>query len=112
MQSIRQLGAGVIIAIISVILVLGGIILSVAENLPAAATPTLIPPTLPLSFPTPPFTAIVAPPTETTTQAVIASPSPFPSLTLAPSFAAPTVCTSAPPAGWVRILARTGDTLY
>ena len=35
MQALRQLGSGVIIAIISVILVLGGIFLSSAETLPA-----------------------------------------------------------------------------
>ena len=36
MQTLRQLGGGVIIAIISVILVIGGISLALAETLPAA----------------------------------------------------------------------------
>ncbi len=106
MQSIRQLGGGVIIAIISVLLVLGGIILSVAENLPAAATPTQIPSTLPPSFPTPTFTSAPVLQAATATQTVTASP---PS-TVTQSFVAPTVCT--PPSGWIRILAGTGDTVY
>ena len=50
MQNLRQLGGGVIIAIFSIVLVIGGIYLSLAEALPAPATPTLIPPTLPLSL--------------------------------------------------------------
>ena len=52
MQSLRQLGGGVIIAIISVLLVIGGISLALSENLVAQATPTPIPPTLSLDFPT------------------------------------------------------------
>src|SRR5512138_1001969 len=108
MRSLRQLGGGVIIAIVSVVLVLGGIVLSLAENLPAQATPTQIPPTLPLSFPTPTFTSTpaVQPTTETATGTATASPSPATSQ----QFAAPTICT--PPYGWVRILVGTGDTVY
>jgi LysM repeat protein len=110
MQAIRQLGAGVIIAIISVILVLGGIVLSLAENLPSAATPTKIPPTLPLSFPTP--TATQTPVLQTATETISASPSPSPSPspTATQALAVPTVCT--PPPGWVHVFAAPGDTLY
>ena len=43
MQALRQLGGGVIVAIISVVLVLGGIFLSLAESLPTQATPTTNP---------------------------------------------------------------------
>ncbi len=107
MQALRQLGGGVIIAIISVVLVLGGIVLALAENLPAQATPTQIPPTLPLNFPTPTGTPIPA--LQTATETVTALPLlPSPTATLA--LAAPTSCT--PPAGWIRILATTGDTVY
>lgn len=102
MQSLRQLGGGVIIAIISVILVLGGILLSLAETLPAPTTPTQIPPTLPLSFPTPTFTQISSLPTTTET----ASPSP----TSTQQAVAPTSCT--PPSGWIRVVSGTGDTVY
>jgi LysM repeat protein len=107
MQAIRQLGGGVIIAIVSVALVLGGIVLALAENLPAQATPTQIPPTLPLSFPTP--TATQAPLLQTATETTTASP--FPSSTTTTQLVVvPTICT--PPAGWVHIFAATGDTLY
>lgn len=111
MQNLRQLGAGMIIAIFSIILVVGEIFLSLAETLPPAATPTLIPPTLPLSLPSPTSTATL----ET------ASPSPTASLTqLAPTEIAslfpttisslPATCT--PPSGWIRVITSTGETIY
>lgn len=108
MQSMRQLGIGVIIAIVSVILVVGGILLSLAETLPPPSTPTQIPPTLPLEFPTP-----------TATAAPIISETPTATQTATPPTAAPTntllafeptQCT--PPAGWIRILTGAGDTIY
>lgn len=110
MQSLRQLGAGIIIAIVSVILVLGGIFLSLAESLPTPATPTQIPPTLPFSFPTPTatitaFTAISELPTQTTLPTETASP-------LAPTaiISQPTSCIL--PSGWIRIVTGAGDTIY
>jgi LysM repeat protein len=106
MQVVRQLGGGVIIAIVSVVLVVGGIFLSLAENLTAPATPTQIPPTLPLNFPTPTATEPPALQTETATGTAVVSPSP----TASQIAAAPTSCT--PPVGWVRILTRAGDTIY
>lgn len=106
MRSIRQLGGGLIVAIISVVLVLGGVFLSLAETLPNQATPTLIPATLPLNFPTPTATqtpgVLTATATETATATTISSSTPF--------VLAPTSCT--PPSGWVRILTRAGDTVY
>jgi hypothetical protein len=78
MQNLRQLGGGVIIAIFSVILVVGGIFLSLAETLPPAATPSLIPPTLPLSLPSPTATIETA------------SPSPTPTPTASPASETPT----------------------
>src|SRR5512133_559867 len=113
MQNLRQLGGGVIIALVSVILVIGGISLALAENLPSQATPTPIPPTISLEFPTATFT--VAPVliasetfTVTPTQTVVASPTDtiFPTNTLF----VPASCT--PPSGWVRITTRSGDTVY
>ena len=106
MQTLRQLGGGVIIAIISVILVIGGIFLSLAENLPSPATPTPIPPTFPQSFPTPTGTTIGFPATETPTQV-----STLPTLTgTATLVVSPTACT--PPSGWIRVTTGTGDTVY
>jgi LysM repeat protein len=107
MQTLRQLGGGVLVAIFSVILVIGGIFISLAENLPSPATPTQIPPTFPQSFPTPTATTVTSLPSETTTQTVIPSEtaSSLPTLTFLP-----TSC--APPSGWIRVTVATGDTVY
>jgi len=104
MQALRQLGSGVIIAIISVILVIGGISLALAETLPQPATPTQIPPTLPLSFPTPTATLPAAVQSETATETA----TPIPTDTLLP----PVSASCNPPAGWIRITTSTGDTIY
>ncbi|HEX2997174.1 MAG TPA: LysM peptidoglycan-binding domain-containing protein [Anaerolineales bacterium] len=112
MQSLRQLGSGVIIAIISVVLVLGGIALALAENLPAQATPTQIPPTLPLSFPSPTETQTPSVQTATATETAVASPSASPTATELLAAATTTVCVPLSPTGWVRILAGAGDTVY
>jgi LysM repeat protein len=107
MQSLRQLGIGILIAIVSVILVVGGIMLSLAESLPAASTPTQIPPTLPQSFPTPTITAsLVQSETPTATQTA----TPLATNTLLSTLVTATVCT--PPAGWIRIVAGAADTIY
>jgi LysM repeat protein len=108
MQTFRQLGAGVIVAIFSVILVIGGIFLALAETLPPPATPTQIPPTFPESFPTATQTAttIGFPATDTATA--------LPTLTAEASstlvLSSPTSCT--PPTGWIRVTTGTGDTVY
>jgi LysM repeat protein len=108
MQAWRQLGGGVIIGIFSAVLVIGGIFLSLAENLPAAATPTQIPPTLPQSFPTPTAaqteTAITSLPTTTSTIAIL------PSETASQTSLPPISCT--PPSGWIRVTVSTSDTVY
>ena len=106
MQALRQLGVGVFIAIASVILVVGGIFLSLAESLPAPATPTQIPPTLPLSFPTPTATVTSLVLISTTTET--ASPSPTTTIQGTTAVAAPCV----PPAGWVRVSPSSSDTIY
>jgi LysM repeat protein len=110
MQSLRQLGGGVIIALVSVILVIGGISLALAETLPSQATPTTMPPTISLDFPTATFTisAIVS---ETATAPQ--TPTPFLTNTLfvpTISTAIPITCT--PPSGWLRIITSTSDTIY
>lgn len=111
MQSIRQLGGGVIIALISVLLVIGGISLALAETPASQATPTPIPPTLSLDFPTATFTTsplVMETPTPilTTTPFVFATDTLFPTNTLLVQAS----CT--PPTGWIRILTRPGDTVY
>ena len=51
MKPLRQLSVGIAIGLISAILVIGGIFLSLAETFPSLATPTQIPPSLQLNFP-------------------------------------------------------------
>ena len=80
--------------------------LSLAESLPPASTPTQIPPTLPFEFPTP---TVTASPTQsvsetpTTTQSSVT-----PTNTLLVSTSTP----CSPPTGWIRILTGAGDTIY
>lgn len=105
MQSLRQLGIGVIIAIVSVILVVGGIMLALAESLPAPSTPTQIPATLPQSFPTP---TIIASPIQSETPTATQTATALPTDTLL----AATTTPCSPPIGWVRIIAGAGDTIY
>lgn len=102
MQTLRQLGVGVIVAIISVILVIGGIFLSLAETLPPPATATQIPPTFPESFPTPTGALETATGIPTETQ--------LPTMTPSLALGSPTSCT--PPSGWIIVTTRSGDTVY
>jgi LysM repeat protein len=110
MQAFRQLGVGVVVAIASVILVIGGIFLAMAETFPSAATPTQIPPTFPESFPTPTATTIGFPPTDTQTVTPVST---LPTMTASPTLGVspmPASCT--PPSGWIRITTAAGDTVY
>ncbi len=101
MQALRQLGVGVIIAVFSVILVLGGIFLSLAETLPPPTAPTQLPPTFPQSFPTPTGTTLS--PTSTVDLPTVTASSTLVSVS-------PTSCT--PPSGWIRVTTGAGDTVY
>lgn len=111
MQNLRQLGGGVIIALISVLLVIGGISLALAETLPSQATPTPIPPTVSLDFPTATYT--VAPLLVSETASATVTPT-IVSITetLIPTntLFVPTSCTT--PTGWLRIITSSGDTMY
>src|SRR5687768_17342785 len=105
MQSLRQLGLGLIIAIVSIVLVVGGIMLALAESLPPPSTPTQIPATLPQSFPTPTITASpIQSETPTATQTVTASST--------DTLVAATTTPCSPPIGWIRIVSGAGDTIY
>lgn len=111
MQNLRQLGGGVIIAIFSVILVVGGIFLSLAETLPPAATPSLIPPTLPLSLPSPTATLETPSPSPTpTASAVSETPTQVASVFPTTISSLPASCT--PPSGWIRVITSAGETIY
>jgi LysM repeat protein len=109
MQSLRQLGGGVIIAIVSVLLVIGGISLALAETLPPQATPTPIPPTISLDFPTATFTpspAIIESVSATATFPVVPTDTVFATNTLFVQAS----CNK--PAGWVPVAVTTSDTVY
>ncbi len=113
MRALREMGGGLIIAVVSVLLVIGGISLSLAENTPKEdPTPTPLPPILTTSIELPTNTPVLQVvdtatagvntevPTLTTTF------TPPPSATLA----APVVCNR--PAGWLSIVFTANDTLY
>jgi LysM repeat protein len=110
MQNLRQLGGGVIIALISVILVIGGISLALAETLPSQATPTPIPPTVSLDFPTATFTAatvISETPSSTVTPIIVSFTD-----TLIPTNTVFVQVSCTPPTGWLRIATSSSDTIY
>jgi LysM repeat protein len=109
MQNLRQLGGGVIIALVSVILVIGGISLALSETLPSQATPSPIPPTISLQFPTATFTAgliFTETPTETPSAITSITETLFATNTLFVQVS----CVQ--PAGWIRITTAAGDTIY
>ena len=112
MNSLRQLSGGIIIGLVSVILVVGGIFLSIAETFrDSVPTPTQIPPTFPLSFPTPtpsPASAQSAQSAQSETPTVTLTAIPL--LPSATSLVPPTICT--PPSGWNQITLAAGDTIY
>jgi LysM repeat protein len=111
MKALREMGGGLIIAIVSLLLVIGGISLSLAEStLPEQPTPTPLPPLLATSIDLPTLTPILVVSTNT-----LEIPIQIPTLafTVEPSatLAAPAaVCN--PPAGWIPILVSASDTLY
>lgn len=108
MRVLREMGGGLVIAIVSLILVVGGISLSLAENRPPEQpTPTPLPPVFATSIELPTLT-----PVSTNT---FEFPTPLVAVTTesSPTQAAPTsvtVCT--PPTGWVAIVVTANDTLY
>lgn len=100
MQSLRQIGLAIAVAVVSLGVVLGGLSLALSENVsPPAETPTLWLPTF-AEFITPTATPEVLP---SETQLVL-----LPSLT-ATLLPPPTSC--APPSGWIGITVGINDTL-
>jgi LysM repeat protein len=110
MQSLRQLSIGIVIALVSVVLVVGGIFLSLAETFSPLATPTQIPPTLQLTFPT--ITpSLAAAQSETPTATASSAGTPVESQTASATLAPLATCAPAP-ANWIRITLTIGDTIY
>jgi LysM repeat protein len=105
MKALRQMGSGFIIGTISLLLVIGGISLSLAEtsapSLPP--TPSPIPTTFAVEFASPLPTLTLPPAIPTDTAVILPSPSPI-------IVVQPTSCTI--PAGWIAIAVGVNDTLY
>ena len=110
MQALRQMGGGVFIAIISLLLVVGGISLSLAEsNPPEQPTPTPLPPIIATSLEQSTSIPIIA--NTNTSEAPTLTPIVIvPSATQVVTLAAPVVCN--PPVGWLQIIINANDTLY
>lgn len=104
MKPLRQLSVGIIIGLVSTILVVGGIFLSLAETFPSLATPTQIPPTLQLNFPT-------ITPSLASAQSETPTATPTATQTAGTVSSSPTIC-APPPAGWIQITITAGDTVY
>jgi LysM repeat protein len=107
MRALREMGGGLIIAVLSLLLVIGGISLSLAENTPdEQPTPTPLPPSVSTSIELPTFTPIVL----TTNTPETLTPTVTATITLVPTQMVSIVCN--PPVGWIQILVSTNDTLY
>ena len=111
MQPLRQLGSGVIIALLSVILVIGGISLALAETFTSQATPTPIPPTISLNFPTATFTiAPLITDTPISTPTAIVATLSTNTLVATNTLFVQASCNT--PNGWIRITTASGDSIY
>jgi len=108
MKALRQMGSGFIIGAISLLLVIGGISLSLAESSSAPSlppTPSPIPTTFAVEFASPAPSAIPSPTIFVTpTSELIVDTSPTATLAQA------VTCTI--PGGWKAITVGTNDTLY
>jgi LysM repeat protein len=100
MDTLRQLGGGLLLAAFSAALVVGGISLALAESyVPVVPTPTdTQAPVISFPSPTSPSLAFI-------TETILPSPSPSPTETIPP----PTSCP--PPSGWVAITVQPGEDL-
>jgi len=95
MQAMRQMGSGIFYGLVSVMLVVGGLSLALAESYTAPS-------------PTPTTSLPAVPQTLTSTQA---GPTALPSSTPAPSATPPPPANCHPPAGWILISVQPYDTL-
>ena len=103
MKALRQMGSGFIIGTISLLLVIGGISLSLAETSAPALppTPSPIPTTFVVEFASP--LPSPTPPPAIPTDTLVSLPSPT-------IIVQPTSCTF--PSGWISIIVGANDTLY
>ncbi len=114
-DSLRKFIAGLLLAVVSVCVVIGGYSLASIEGAaPATVSPTAsiqVVQVLPTSFPTIPVITQV-PPTATLLASTPVVEVPLPTSTPLPSITPPpTSATCAPPLGWVAVLVQPSDTL-
>jgi LysM repeat protein len=107
MQALRQLGGGIVIAIVSIVLVLGGISLAIAESSPPPTQPVLafVSPTLPLNILTPTLFSL-----PTFSETPFITETQLATMTFMPPPSA-TVC-APPPSNWTLIVVGANDTIY
>ena len=111
MRALREMSGGLIIAVVSLLLVLGGISLSLAENAPPEQpTPTPLPPIIATSIELPTFTPIVA--NTNTLAATTETATQSPTSTAVPSATLAVAVVCNPPPGWVQLIVNANDTLY
>jgi len=107
MRALREMGGGLIIAIVSLLLVIGGISLSLAENsAPEDPTPTPLPPIFATSIDVPIITLMAV--DTNTNEPTLAQPTTI----IEPSATQPAPVICNPPAGWLQIIVGANDTLY
>ncbi len=111
MRVARQFLWGLLIALFSIGIILGGLALSLAEGEMATPLPTTPVPPSPTSPPSPTFPPFT-PPAEVTSNPVppIETPTPPPPPTNYPPPRTSIPC--GPPSGWIRYTILKGDTLY
>jgi LysM repeat protein len=97
MQALRQLGGGLVLGLLSLVIVIGGMSLALAEGYVPQPPPTLTNETEPASPPAPSEAASPASSIPSPTETVTVSPIP------------PTNCP--PPTGWMLVIVNPGETL-
>lgn len=118
MESLRQVGTGILLGIIAILVILGGFSLAMVEggNMPVAPsispTPNATFSIVVTIFPTLPLPATDTP--ENTPQVTVTPASPTATVSLTPLLsvtAAPTLKLCPPPAGWLPVVVQPSDTL-
>ena len=108
-QALKQLGGGLLLGLLSVVIIVGAMSLALAEANAPQSAPTSIPTLtsiIPVSL-TPSLTALI-PNTSIPASTVVPTTAPS-TATFTASSIPPTVCT--PPTGWILVMIQPGDTL-
>ena len=110
MQAARQLGSGLFYALISIVLVVGGLSLALAENKISSSvtsTPTLTTTAVPQTSTAEPPTQVFLTQINPTQAGLIPTPTNPP----IPTYTSPSLANCIPPSGWIFITVQSGQTL-